>query len=181
MKISEHFNIDPSWTLFLDRDGVINVLRVDDYVKTLDEFIFNEGAIEAICYLNTFFCRTIVVTNQQGVGKGLYSVNTLNEIHQYMVEEIANLSGKIDAVYFAPQLKEENSDMRKPGIGMALAAKEKFPEIDFSKSLMIGDTNGDMAFADNAGMKKIYINHGKLVPNFEGLQFENLYQVMENF
>jgi histidinol-phosphate phosphatase family protein len=181
MKISEHFNIDPSWTLFLDRDGVINVLRVDDYVKNLDEFIFNEGAIAAISYLNTFFSRTIVVTNQQGVGKGLYSVKTLNEIHKYMVEEIANLSGKIDAVYFAPQLKDENSEMRKPGIGMALAAKEKFQEIDFSKSLMIGDTKGDMAFADNAGMKKIFINHGKVNPDFDGLQFENLLQVMENF
>jgi histidinol-phosphate phosphatase family protein len=122
MKISEHFNIDPSWTLFLDRDGVINVLRVDDYVKTIDEFIFNEGALTAIGYLNTFFCRTIVVTNQQGIGKGLYSVKTLNEIHKYMVEEIANLSGTIDAIYFAPQLKAENSEMRKPNIGMALAA-----------------------------------------------------------
>jgi histidinol-phosphate phosphatase family protein len=181
MKISEHFNIDPNWTLFLDRDGVINVLRVDDYVKNLDEFIFNAGAIAAISYLNTFFSRTIVVTNQQGVGKGLYSEKTLNEIHKYMVEEIANLSGKIDAVYFAPELKDENSLMRKPGIGMALAAKEKFQEIDFSKSLMIGDSKSDMAFADNAGMKKILINHGKMDPDFDGLQFEDLLQVMENF
>jgi histidinol-phosphate phosphatase family protein len=181
MKISEHFNIDQSWTLFLDRDGVINVLRVDDYVKNLDEFVFNEGAIAAISYLNTFFCRTIVVTNQQGVGKGLYSVKTLNEIHKYMIEEIANLSGIIDAVYFAPQLKDENSPMRKPDIGMALAAKEKFQEIDFAKSLMIGDSKSDMAFADNAGMKKILINHGQINPDFDGLQFENLLQVMESF
>ncbi len=181
MKISEHFSIDPTWTLFLDRDGVINVLRVDDYVKTLDEFIFNEGALTAISYLNTFFCRTIVVTNQQGVGKGLYSVKILNEIHKYMVEEIANLSGTIDAVYFAPQLKEEESNMRKPNIGMALAAQLKFPEINFEKSLMIGDTKSDMAFADNANMKKILINHGKINPDFDGLQFENLYAVMQNF
>jgi histidinol phosphatase-like enzyme len=69
MKILEHFNIDNTWTLFLDRDGVINELRRGDYVKNISEFIWVDGAIDAIVKWSNFFTRTIVVTNQQGIGK----------------------------------------------------------------------------------------------------------------
>lgn len=148
--------ITPDWTLFLDRDGVINRRIIDGYVTCPDEFVFLDRAPESIALLSRLFKRIIVVTNQQGIGKGLYSVNDLNHIHAKMIAGVERAGGKICAVYFAPQLKSENSPMRKPGIGMALKAREDFPEIDFSKSVMVGDSESDMEFARAAGMYSVY-------------------------
>jgi len=147
--------IDSSWTLFLDRDGVINVRNRNGYITRKEDFVFIPGVLEALENLAQKFSRIIVVTNQQGVGKGLYSHKDLASIHRYMCDVVVNNRGRIDAAYYAPELASENSPMRKPGIGMALAAQKEFPEIDFSKSIMVGDTSGDMAFARNAGMRAV--------------------------
>jgi histidinol-phosphate phosphatase family protein len=146
---------DQTWTLFLDRDGVINTRIENGYVQSPEEFSFLPGVIEAISALSKVFGKIVVVTNQQGIGKGLYTHDDLAAIHAYMIAEVARAGGRIDAVFYAPQLSVENSPMRKPGIGMALAAREKFPEINFSQSIMVGDTASDMQFARNAGMKAI--------------------------
>lgn len=151
-------SIDNQWTLFLDRDGVINVLRQGDYVKNLDELVLLPGAIDAIVNLSSIFNRIIVVTNQQGIGKGLMSGDDLKAIHNKLVTEVKNAGGSIDAFYYAPNLVSENSEMRKPKIGMALKAKGDFPEIDFNKSIMIGDSLSDMEFAENSGMNSIFIS-----------------------
>lgn len=150
------FPIDKSWTLFLDRDGVINTRIENDYVKTPDEFHFLPGVVQAIAQLSAQFGRIVVVTNQQGIGKGLYTHDDLAAIHRKMSEAVVGSGGKIDAVFYAPHLANESSPMRKPGIGMAVAAKEKFPEIDFAKSIMVGDTESDMQFARAAGMYFVY-------------------------
>lgn len=154
--------IDKSWTLFLDRDGVINVRFPGDYVKCVEEFEFIPGAINAIVRFSKIFGRIIVVTNQQGIAKGIYSHEDLDCIHAHMKAEIKKAGGKIDAVYYAPQAASENSPMRKPGTGMALQAKKDFPEIDFSKSVMIGDTQSDMEFGKAMGMKLIFIGDDPL-------------------
>lgn len=148
--------VDKSWTLFLDRDGVINTRIENDYVKTPDEFHFLPSAVEAIVTFSALFGKIVVVTNQQGIGKGIYSHEDLASVHQKMLREVESAGGHIDAVFYAPQLASENSPMRKPGIGMAIAAKEKFPEIDFAKSIMVGDTASDMEFARAAGMKFVF-------------------------
>jgi len=150
--------INKSWSLFLDRDGVINKRLENDYVKTLDEFEFIEGVPEAIKKLSGLFGKIIVVTNQQGIGKGLYNENDLNIIHHYMSDEIEKHEGRLDKVYFSPHLAADNHHWRKPGIGMALQAKEDFPEIDFLKSVIVGDSLSDMQFGRNSGMKTVYIN-----------------------
>jgi histidinol-phosphate phosphatase family protein len=152
-----NFTIDPTWTLFLDRDGVINRLLPGDYVKTIGEFEFLPGSKEAVVQLSLLFNRVIIVTNQQGIGKGYYTHDDLLAIHDHMTEEIEKAGGKVDAVFYAPQLHEENSPMRKPGIGMALQAKKIFPEIDFSRSVMIGDSPTDMEFGKRAGMKTVFV------------------------
>ena len=77
-----------------------------------------------------------------------------------MLENIKNNGGNIDEVYFAPQLVSENSEMRKPNAGMADKAKSQFSEIDFSKSIMVGDSLSDMEFGRKKGMKLVYINAG---------------------
>lgn len=151
-------NIDKSWTLFLDRDGVINKKLENDYVKHWIEFEFIEGAIDALKYLDTLFGTIVVVTNQQGIGKRLYRTEDLELIHKNMVYEIAYHGGRIDKVYFSPHLESENHPTRKPGTGMALQAKTDFPVIDLKKSLVVGDSMSDMQFGRNAGMKTAYIS-----------------------
>lgn len=150
------FSIDKAWTLFLDRDGVINERIVGDYVKNVGEFHFLPGVKEAIASLSNHFGKIVVVTNQQGIGKGKYTHEDLAAIHQFMKTEVESANGRIDAVFYAPNLASENSPLRKPGIGMALNAKKIFPQIDFSRSIMVGDTASDMQFARNAGMKAVF-------------------------
>lgn len=151
-------NITSDWTLFLDRDGVINKKLDNDYVKHWTEFEFIEGVTDAIKYLSTCFSKIVVVTNQQGIGKGLYRVEDLELIHGNMLYEIAFYGGKIDKVYFSPYLQAANHPTRKPGIGMALQAQTDFPDINFSKSIIVGDSLSDMEFGRNAGMFTVYIS-----------------------
>ncbi len=170
----KNLNINKNWTLFLDRDGVINKKIDNDYVKQWIEFEFIEGVLDALKFLNTVFGSIIVVTNQQGIGKKLYRIEDLEIIHKNMLYEIAYHGGKIDKVYFSPYLKSENHPYRKPGIGMALKAKEDISTINFKQSIMIGDSMSDMEFGRNAGMKTIYISeeiseNDKIDFNFKSL------------
>jgi histidinol-phosphate phosphatase family protein len=170
----KNLNINKNWTLFLDRDGVINKKIDNDYVKQWIEFEFIEGVLDALKFLNTVFGSIIVVTNQQGIGKKLYRIEDLELIHKNMLYEIAYHGGKIDKVYFSPYLKSENHPYRKPGIGMALKAKEDISSINFKQSIMIGDSMSDMEFGRNAGMKTIYISeeiseNDKIDFNFKSL------------
>lgn len=145
-------NIDGSWTLFLDRDGVINRRISRGYVTDWEKFEFLPGVEKAIKIFSGIFSRIVVVTNQQGIGKGLMTKEQLTEIHQKMVEHIDFAGGRIDAIYYCPALEEENSPYRKPAPGMAYKAKEDFPGIEFLKSLMVGDTESDIEFGHRAGM-----------------------------
>ncbi len=170
----KNLNINKNWTLFLDRDGVINKKIDNDYVKQWIEFEFIEGVLDALKFLNTVFGNIIVVTNQQGIGKKLYRKEDLEIIHKNMLYEIAYHGGKIDKVYFSPYLKSENHPYRKPGIGMALKAKEDISTINFKESIMVGDSMSDMEFGRNAGMKTIYISeeiteNDKIDFNFKSL------------
>lgn len=151
------WGIDQSWTLFLDRDGVINVRIPDDYVKSPDEFQLLPGVAQAIQRANTLFGKIVVVTNQQGIGKGLMSERNLSEVHRYCSELLAETGALIDAYYFAPNLAHEESDLRKPATGMARLAKMEFPDIEFSKSVMVGDSDSDIQFGRNLGMRTVFV------------------------
>jgi histidinol-phosphate phosphatase family protein len=149
--------IDRSWTLFLDRDGVINRRIVGDYVKTREQFEFIPGVPEAIATLSARFGRVIVVTNQQGVGKGLMTDADVNAVHRIMTEEIERAGGRIDAVYYSPHLESDRSFMRKPAPGMALRARRQFPGIVLKKAVMAGDTLSDMIFGKRLGITTVLI------------------------
>lgn len=153
--------IDKSWTLFLDRDGVINKKLENDYVKTIDEFEFLPNVLEALKIFTKYFDKIVIVTNQQGISKKLMTTNDLETIHQYLLKNVTEFGGAIDAIYYAPQLASENSIMRKPNIGMAISAKNDFPNIDFNKSIMVGDSISDMEFAQNANMFGIFIGNNE--------------------
>jgi histidinol-phosphate phosphatase family protein len=147
-------------TLFLDRDGVINRQIMDGYVTKTEAFEFLPNVLETLALLSKKFDRIIIVTNQQGIGKGIFSENDLEKIHQYMLSEIVKHGGRIDKIYFSPHLETENNSTRKPAIEMALQAKHDFPEIDFTQSTMVGDSLNDMQFGKNAGMKTVFLNKG---------------------
>lgn len=157
MKHTKRYN-----TLFVDRDGVINVHRPGDYVKSVDEFVFTEEALSALELLSRLFDRIIVVTNQRGVGRGIMSREDLEKIHAYMTNTISAHNGRIDAIYACTDTDNTSPD-RKPNTGMALQAKRDFPDIDFARSFMVGDSISDMEFANNAGIPAILIG-GKNSP-----------------
>ena len=142
-------NINPSWTLFIDRDGVINDEKYLDYIHTWDEFRFYEGVKEAFKIFNEKFARIILVTNQRGVGKGLTKLEDVELIHKNMLGEIVAAGGRIDKIYFCPEMESQN---RKPNPGMGLMAIKDFNEIDLSKSVMVGNTLSDMKFGRNLGV-----------------------------
>lgn len=167
-------NIDKSWTLFLDRDGVINTRLIDDYVKHWIEFEFIEGVLPALKQLKDIFGTIVIVTNQQCIGKGIITVEDLELIHKNMLYEIDYMKGRIDKVYFSPYLNSENHPTRKPGIGMALAAKKDFPQIDFSKTIMVGDSMSDMEFGRNAGMKNAYVSEKDVQSELIDFNFRSL-------
>jgi histidinol-phosphate phosphatase family protein len=149
--------INPEWTLFLDRDGVINRRLVNDYVKTWDEFEFLPGVPEALRLLSGCFKKILVVTNQQGIGKGIVLMEAVRNIHALMVKEIQRTGGRIDGIYLSPYLEREAHPFRKPDTGMALAAKNDHPCLDFARSVMVGDSESDMEFGRRMGMVTVFI------------------------
>lgn len=148
--------IDSTWTVFLDRDGVINRDKEGDYIRNIGEFVMLERVAEAIKLLNNSFGLTIVVTNQKGVGKGLMSQDDLDGIHKLLQEQIAVTNAKVDKIYFCTSL-DNNHPNRKPQPGMAYLAKADFPAIDLAKSIMVGNRMSDMEFGRNAGMYTVFL------------------------
>ena len=151
------WGIDHTWTLFLDRDGVINKRLMGAYVRSIEEFQFLPEVPETIAELSMLFGRVVVVTNQQGIGKGIMSERNLQDVHTYMCAEVELRGGKIDQCYFAPELHGSESNLRKPKPGMALEAKKQFPEIDFERSVMVGDSDSDIVFGQQLGMKTVRV------------------------
>lgn len=149
--------IDRTWTLFLDRDGVLNRKIDHDYVRNREQFEWLPGVQEALVKAAGIFGRIIIVTNQRGVGRGLMTVDALNDIHAYVKSVISSVGGRIDEIYFCSDVRDEGSTHRKPQPGMALDAQRDFPEIDFAKSIIVGDSGSDMEFGRNAGMFTVLV------------------------
>lgn len=150
------FTIDENWTLFLDRDGVINVEKKDDYIRSWDEFEFYPASLFAFPILAKKFNRIVLTTNQKGIGKQLMTDEDLQMIHQNMMKKILEVGGRLDAIFYCPDL-DNHSFNRKPQPGMALQAKDQFPAIDFSKSIMVGNRLSDMEFGRNAKMHTVFL------------------------
>ncbi len=154
--------IDKSWTLFIDRDGVINKRLPDDYVKSWSEFEFLPGVLESFKIFSGKFGKIIVVTNQQGVGKGLMTEEKLKDIHNNMIHEIEKHGGRVDAVYYCTDLKNKKNNCRKPSIKLFENAISDFPGISPEKSIMAGDSASDIEFGKNAGIFTVSIGNDKI-------------------
>jgi histidinol-phosphate phosphatase family protein len=166
--------VDESWTIFLDRDGVINRKRENDYVKSLDEMEILPGVLEAIYEFSGIFRYIVIVTNQQGIGKGLMTEVDLLRVHAYLVYEIENAGGKINGIYHCPHLSAIECECRKPNSGMAYMAQRDLPHIDFKKSIMVGDSASDMEFGERLGMYNILVSNKKHISNNCNIFVKNL-------
>lgn len=151
------WNVDSSWTLFIDRDGVINERNFEGYILNKRDFVFKEGVLESSKSLFSKFKHVVLVTNQQCIGKGLISTDGVREIHDYMESSLVQNGAKIDLILVAPEIKGAENSTRKPQPHMALLAQEKMKDIDFSKSIMVGDTDSDIQFGKNLEMKTVLI------------------------
>lgn len=151
-----HPQIDKSWTLFLDRDGVINNENVGSYITKWEDFSFCDGTLNALRSLNIVFGKIVVVTNQRGVGKGIMSFEDLKVIHNNMVKQVAESGGRIDKIYACTAVDDQDHN-RKPNTGMAYQATEDFSEIDLKRSVMVGNAISDMEFGKRAGMHTVFL------------------------
>ena len=146
------------WTLFLDRDGVINKRLPDDYVKVWHEFEFLPKTLKALNLLRPLVKYIFVVTNQQGISKGLMNLEDLSFIHKHLKKVTRKNKSSIDEIYFCPDLAEDDPPCRKPNIGMGLKAKSDFPDLDFKYSIMVGDSPSDIEFGKKLQMKTVFID-----------------------
>ncbi len=144
-------------TLFLDRDGVINVRKIGGYVGSLEEFVFIDGVLEAFKIFSRLFDTIVVVTNQQGIGKGIMSEDEFAIISKHMTEKIIQFGGKLDAIYHCPSLNKDKPFDRKPSVGMGLKAKKQFKQICFKDSIMVGDSLSDLIFGKRLEMHTVHI------------------------
>lgn len=145
--------------VILDRDGVINK-DLPTSVRTLKDFHFLEGALEAIVLLNRFHVPVVIVTNQAVVGRGELSSEGLLEIHDQMLAEIRNAGGEIEKIYVCTDTTVEPNNRRKPAPGMIFEALEEF-NIQAKGAVFIGDALRDLEAAHGAECASILVRTGK--------------------
>jgi D-glycero-D-manno-heptose 1,7-bisphosphate phosphatase len=149
-------------TVFLDRDGVINVKQPEDvYVTRWEEFQFIPAIFDWIRLFNALDYLVIVVTNQRGIARGFMSNIDVEAIHTRMISELAKQHARIDDVYYCPHDKNA-CQCRKPAPGMVISAQAKW-NIDLSQSLMIGDSDSDQQLAVNCGLRFLRAFEGRIV------------------
>ena len=147
--------------VFIDRDGVVNKYPGDKlYVTSLKKFKILPGVKKGIALLSKAGFDIFIASNQAGVGKGLYSLKTLNSITAKMLSDISKRGGKITKVYYCIHRKDERCSCRKPKPGMLKSAAREF-KLSLKDSYFIGDTIRDVFTAKNAGCKSILVFSGK--------------------
>ncbi|MDX9885853.1 D-glycero-beta-D-manno-heptose 1,7-bisphosphate 7-phosphatase [Thauera sp.] len=145
--------------IILDRDGVINV-DSDQFIKSPDEWKPIPGSLEAIARLNQWGWRVVVASNQSGVGRGLFGMDTLNAINDKMVRSLAQVGGRLDAIFFCPHAADSTCDCRKPKPGLLLQIGERF-NVDLAGVPVVGDSLRDLQAAVAAGAKPYLVLTGK--------------------
>jgi D-glycero-D-manno-heptose 1,7-bisphosphate phosphatase len=143
----------------LDRDGVINV-DSPDFIKTPDEWHAIPGSLEAIAKLKQAGFEVAIATNQSGVGRGLFSIDTLWDIHRKMLAEILAAGGYVKRIFFCLHTPEDNCDCRKPKPGLMNQIAEYFA-CGFDHMIMIGDAARDLQAAESVGARAILVRTGK--------------------
>ncbi|MEN4980227.1 D-glycero-beta-D-manno-heptose 1,7-bisphosphate 7-phosphatase [Erwinia billingiae] len=152
--------------IFLDRDGTIN--EDHGYVHEIDNFQFIDGAIEAMQELKKMGYALVMVTNQSGIARGIFSEDTFMQLTEWMDWSLADRDVDLDGIYFCPHHPEgvieeyrQQCDCRKPEPGMLLSAQKEL-NIDMAASYMVGDKIDDMLAGKAAGVGiKVLVRSGK--------------------
>lgn len=154
--------------IILDRDGVINH-DSDEFIKSPDEWLPIKGSLEAITQLSQAGYHVAVITNQSGIGRGLFSTDTLSKIHQRMIEQLRQLGGEIKSISFCPHHPDDNCDCRKPKPGLfnELAARLNRP---LTGVFAVGDSLRDLQAANTAGATPVLVKTGKGKTTIKQLQ-----------
>lgn len=176
--------------VFLDRDGTINLDK--GYFYLPEEFEFEEGSIDAIRLLNQAGYKVFVISNQAGIALGHFTETQVDELHQWLREELAKHGAHIDAFYYCPHHPKlgighykNPCDCRKPSPGLLVKAAREW-EIDLTKSYMVGDHNSDVEAGRAAGVKSIFVRtgHGIQEEKFVAvdiLRSTNLYEAVTQY
>ena len=144
--------------IILDRDGVINRLRPRG-VESPEAWEAIPGSLEAIAQLCRADFRVVIITNQSGIARGLYSINTLNQIHRKMLDELKSAGGEIDAIFFCPHGPDDGCECRKPKPGLFLELAERLA-CDLREVYAVGDSIRDLEAARSAGAKPVLVETG---------------------
>ena len=145
--------------IILDRDGVINE-DSDNYIKSPQEWIPIPGSLEAIARLNKAHYRVVVATNQSGIARGYYDLETLNAMHGKMNDLLAQLGGRVDGVFFCPHGPDDGCDCRKPRSGLFKQIAKRM-NVSLRGIPAIGDSLRDIKAAQHVGAKPYLVLTGK--------------------
>lgn len=145
--------------VILDRDGVINH-DSDDYIKSPEEWVPIPGSLEAIARLHREGYKVIVATNQSGVGRGLFDMDTLGRIHSRMLEAVRAKGGEIDAIFYCPHKPEDDCMCRKPQPGLFQEIAERL-KVNLNGVYAVGDTERDVAAARLVSARPVLVRSGK--------------------
>jgi D-glycero-D-manno-heptose 1,7-bisphosphate phosphatase len=146
-------------TIILDRDGVINQ-DSDEFIKSVDEWLPIPGSLEALALLHRHDYRVVVITNQSGIARGLFSMATLNDIHRHMLSETRKKGGLIEAVFFCPHGPDDGCTCRKPASGMLKDVASRL-KIEMSGVPAVGDSMRDLLAARDVGALPVLVKTGK--------------------
>jgi len=152
-------NYNDKQLIILDRDGVIN-FDSDNFIRSVDEFRFIPGSIDAIVALKKAGKRVAIVSNQSGIARGYLDLDELEKMHAKLAQALAEHQVAIDKIYFCPHGPDDGCDCRKPQAGMMLAALKDF-DIDAAAVVAIGDSIRDLQAAHSAGIESILVKTGK--------------------
>lgn len=145
--------------IILDRDGVINH-DSEQFIKSPDEWKPIPGSLEAIARLNQWGWRVVVATNQSGIGRGLFGMDVLNAIHEKMVKSLAQVGGRLDAIFYCPHAADSTCECRKPKPGLFLQIAERF-NVDLVGTPCVGDSLRDLQAGVAVGCKPYLVLTGK--------------------
>lgn len=164
--------------LFLDRDGVINLHN--GYVFKKEKFIFNEDIFEVCSFFKSISYKIIIITNQAGIAKGIFSLQDLKLLNLYMINEFKKKNIIIDNVYFCPHHPDYDLKCfnRKPSPGMLIQARDDF-NIDLKKSILIGDQFTDIEAGNSAGVGKSYLFNSALTQKKTSLKYKRIHSLLE--
>ena len=157
--------------VILDRDGVINIDSVN-FIKNPNEWIAIPNSLEAIALLNQSGFRVALATNQSGIARGLFDMATLNAINDKMHRALAQLGGRIDAMFYCPHAADDNCTCRKPKTGMIEDISRRF-SVDLREVYAVGDSLRDLQAFHDAGCKPILVRSGKGEETLAGAKLPN--------